>query len=399
MNIHGTGCGILDCIYADEDFSGPAYQRAMSRREGDGGLSPGRLVFSGALEGFMGKPYDTVLSELCGGRAPSASNLGGPSAVSLVHASQMLNRTSFKIRYYGVRGNDRVGDIFEEKIRSLPLEVKLSTKECPSSRVDAFSDPRWENGSGERSFVYRKGALDVFTSEDLEAGFFDAPILAFGGTALAPHIHDDLSALLRRAKKGGAVTEVNLVYDYRSELGSPGKKWKLGLDDDAYPHIDLLLADREEALRTSGKSGVKEAVSWFLAQGCGAVIVTGGRQPLIFAAGNAAPGSRGLFKAAGLQSLDVCETINRELAEHPERRGDTTGCGDNFTGQVIAGLGEEIAAGKRSGIDLREIIIPAIAAGGLACFFVGGTYYEKEEGEKRRMLQPYIESCRRQLGG
>jgi sugar/nucleoside kinase (ribokinase family) len=125
------------------------------------------------------------------------------------------------------------------------------------------------------------------------------------------------------------------------------------------------------------------------------VIVTRGRQPLVFAA--AKTGS-GLFKAAGLQSLEVCEKINRELAEHPKHRGDTTGCGDNFTGQVIAGLGEALAAGKQNGIDLRELIIPAIAAGGFACFFIGGAYYEKEQGEKRRMLEPYIEACRRQLG-
>jgi hypothetical protein len=76
MNIHGTGCGILDCIYADEDFSGPAYRKAMFPGEGGGGLFPGRLVFSSALEQFMGRPYDEVLAELCGGKKPSASNLG-----------------------------------------------------------------------------------------------------------------------------------------------------------------------------------------------------------------------------------------------------------------------------------------------------------------------------------
>jgi sugar/nucleoside kinase (ribokinase family) len=397
MNIHGTGCGILDCIYADEDFSSSAYRAVQSVKDGDGGLAPGKLVFSSALEKLTGKSYDETLSALTGGKAPSTRNLGGPSAVSLAHAAQMLaNRNTeepFSVCYYGVRGNDLTGDVFEEKISALPFEIHLLPKDLSSSRVDVFSDPRYDNGSGERTFVYKKGILDELYPEDLGDDFFNAAIIAFGGTALTPRIHDNLTELLKRSRSVAAVTVVNLVYDYRSEIKAPGKKWKLGANDDAYHHIDLLLADQEEAVKTSGKVSVEEAAAWFLGRGCGAAIITRGRQPLLYCAGDST-----LFTKAEPAYLPVCETIDRELAAHPEKRGDTTGCGDNFTGMVIAELAEALASGRHNSLDLREICIPAVAAGGFACFIVGGTYYEKQSGEKRRLLEPYVEAYRKQLG-
>ena len=399
MNVHGTGCGLLDCIYADEDFSSSAYKAAMSKKRGDGGLTPGQLVFSDTLEHFMGRPYDEVLDFLNGGKAPDAWNLGGPSAVSLAHAAQILaGRKSaggepFAVRCFCVRGADITGNMFEEKISSLPFtEIRLVRKNSPSARVDVLSDPRYDNGSGERTFVYRRGAPDEFYLDDLGEDFFNAGLIAFGGTALSPRLHDDLTELLKRSRKTGALTEVNLVYDFRSEIEHPGQKWRLGIKDDAYPFIDLLLADQEEAVKTSGKASVEEAAAWFLSQGCGGVVITRGRQPLLLCAGSGGP-----FAKAELTYLPVCEEVNSELAIHPERRGDTTGCGDNFAGQVIAELAEAAASGKRNGIDLREICVPAVAAGGFACFIVGGTYYEKERGEKRRLLEPYIQAYRKQL--
>ena len=408
MTIHGTGCGLLDCIYADEDFSSPAYKTALSKKSGDGGLAPGELVFSSVLEKFMGRPYDKVLASLTGGKIPDTWNLGGPSAVSLAHAAQILagknsSGESFAVRYFGIWGIDAARNLIEKKISALPFtEVRMKEKDYPTTRVDVLSDPRYDNGSGERTFIFCKGALDEFYPEDLADDFFDADIIAFGGTALIPHLHDNLTELLQRSRKNGAITEVNLVYDFQSETENPGQKWKLGKKDDAYSYIDLLIADQEEALKTSGKDSVEEAAAWFLDKGCGTVVITRGRQPLLLCAGGSGSSivdsiNSDLFIKTDFVYLPACGEIDRELAAHPEKRGDTTGCGDNFAGQVIAELAQAIASGKRSGLDLREICIPAVAAGGFACFIVGGTYYEKETGEKRRLLEPYIKAYREQL--
>ena len=392
ISIHGTGCCLVDILYAQGDFSAPAFRNACSRQEGDGGLCPGRLVFAGDFERFMGKPYETALAEITGASSGSR-NLGGPSVVSLAHAAQMLGDRA-EVRYFCMRGTGEAGDFVEAALKKLPFaEYRLVKKEWPAPRTDVISDPAYDHGHGERTFINLLGAADHFYPQDLEDRFFEAPITAFGGTGLTPPLHDGLTGLLERCKKAGSLTVVNLVYDFRSETGAPGKKWKLGAADDAYPCIDVLIADRDEALKTSGASSVEDAIRWFLSRGTGAAIITDGSRPARLAAG------KGLFAPLETRSMPVCEAVNQELAAHPERRGDTTGCGDNFAGGVITGIAEQLAAVPTGALDLRECVIQGIAAGGFACFTIGGTYYETSPGEKRERLAPYIEAYRKQIGG
>lgn len=110
----------MDFLYPAEDFSSPAFRAALSKKEGDGGLSPGRLVFAGDFERFTGKNYDEALAEISGGKAPGSSNLGGPSVVSLAHAAQIL-RDGRRVCFYGNRGNDETGKLVEEALARLPF--------------------------------------------------------------------------------------------------------------------------------------------------------------------------------------------------------------------------------------------------------------------------------------
>ncbi|MDR1505691.1 MAG: PfkB family carbohydrate kinase [Treponema sp.] len=427
ITIHGTGCCLIDFLYPKTDFSAPAFREKLSLEDGDGGLAIGKLVFAENFEKFVKAPYENALKEIAGG-TPS-HNLGGPAVVPIVHAAQVLGSgVSARVCFYGVRGDDETGGLVEEALvragftpPNLPERVPagqgaaqtkpdggvrpgqsagttasytLTRCKGPTPRTDVLSDPSYNNGHGERTFINLIGAAGEFGPEDLGDGFFDADIVAFGGTALTPKIHDSLAELLGRAKQRGARTVVNLVYDYRSEQAAPGKKWKLGKNDNAYPRIDLLIADKDEALRTSGCSSTGDAARWFVKEGCGAAIITEGTKPLRLTAG------AGLFKPLAETELPVSEAINRELAAHPEKRGDTTGCGDNFAGGVIAGLAEKmdrLPAGTTGGIDLREICIPGIIAGGYACFTLGGVFYENRPGEKRELLAPFIEVYKREV--
>jgi sugar/nucleoside kinase (ribokinase family) len=392
MLIHGTGCCLVDILYARADFSTPAFKRALSRREGDGGLTPGRLVFAEDFERFMGKPYEAALSETAGGQQPASRNLGGPSVVSLAHTAQVLGDRA-RVSFFGVRGDDSSGDFIESCLGRLNFaHHTLLKKPGPSARTDVISDPSYDNGHGERTFINLLGVASRFYPDDLKDTFFDADLVAFGGTGLVPPLHDGLTELLVKAGDSGAVTVVNLVYDYRSEMNAPGKKWKLGVGDDAYPHIDLLMADREEAVKTSGRPSTDEAAAWFIARGVGAVVITEGARSVKLAAG------KGIFAPLELRSIPVSEEINKDLERYPERRGDTTGCGDNFAGGVIAGLAEQLGAVQRGTIDLEECAIPGIAAGGFACFTMGGTFYETYPGEKREKIAPYITAYREQIG-
>ncbi|MDR1351768.1 MAG: carbohydrate kinase family protein [Treponema sp.] len=401
MVIHGTGCCLIDFLYANEDFSSRAFKAARSRTGGDGGVTPGKLVFAEDFERFMGKPYEEALGELTGRKPFTSYNLGGPAVVSLAHAAQALGR-EHRVSFFGVRGDDSSAALVEKALASLPFaSFRLIDKKGATPRTDVLSDPNYDNGHGERAFINLLGAAANLAADDLsepspdfpEKDFYDAEIIAFGGTGLTPLLHDSLTALLERAAGRGAATVVNLVYDFRSENTAPGKKWRLGTGDDAYPLIDLLIADREEALRTSGCSLPEGAASWFLGRGTGAVIITDGARPVILAAGE-----KGVFAPLPLQTLPVSEKINEDLAAFPERRGDTTGCGDNLAGGVIAGMAEQLSAAKRGAADLRECAAAGIVSGGFACFTVGGTYYESREGEKRALLEPYLAAYRKQAG-
>jgi sugar/nucleoside kinase (ribokinase family) len=417
MVIHGTGCCLIDFLYANEDFSSPAFQAARSRAEGDGGLTPGKLVFAEAFERFMGKPYEEALADLTGHKPYTSYNLGGPSVVSLAHAAQMLGG-EHRVSFFGVSGGDSPVALVEKALASLPFaSVHLIAKTGAAPRTDVLSDPNYDDGHGERTFINLLGAAANLKAEDLSqipseftlqipseftarissecAGedFYDAGIVAFGGTGLTPLLHDELTALLERSRKRDAVTVVNLVYDYRSENAAPGEKWKLGVNDDAYPFIDLLIADREEALRTAGCLTPEDAAAWFLGQGVNAVIITDGIRPVILGAGRG-----GVFAPLSLQTLPVSEKINQDLAAHPERRGDTTGCGDNLAGGVIAGMAEGLSRTKRGTLNLLECAVIGIVSGGFACFTVGGVRYESRAGEKRSLLEPYLAAYRDQIG-
>jgi sugar/nucleoside kinase (ribokinase family) len=402
ITIHGTGCCVIEYLYPRCDFTSPAFTALLSKKDGDGGLAVGKLVFAEDFEKFAGKPFEKAFQEIAGNTERSWS-LGGPAGVSIVHAAQVLGDRA-KVTFYGARGEDETGDFVEDALGRLGFvslaggggesapRYSLKRFRGVTPRTDVFSDPGYDNGHGERTFVNHIAAAGEFGPGDLDDGFFDAGIVCFGGTGLTPKIHDSLAELLSRAKHKNAVTVVNLVYDFRSDLKAPGQKWKLGKNDDAYPYIDLLIADRDEAVKTSGCPSAAEASRWFIEKGCGAAVVTEGSRPVHLAAG------KGIFRPLSGGTMPVSEAVNRELAAHPEKRGDTTGCGDNFAGGVIAGLAETLEqnpqAADSGGLDLREICVPGIVAGGYACFTLGGVFYEKYPGEKRALLEPFIEAYR-----
>ena len=99
-----------------------------------------------------------------------------------------------------------------------------------------------------------------------------------------------------------------------------------------------------------------------------------------------------LFNRTELSSWAVNELVNQDLAQYPERRGDTTGCGDNFAGGLLASLIMQLSEGKTAGeLDMRTAAAWADASGGFACFCLGGTYIEKAPGEKYALVKRYCD--------
>jgi sugar/nucleoside kinase (ribokinase family) len=201
-------------------------------------------------------------------------------------------------------------------------------------------------------------------------------------------LHDHLTELLDQARKKGCFTVVNTVYDFRNEMESPGSKWPLGKNDDAYSLVDLLITDQEEALRLSGKEDVDAAALYLISKGISSLLITRGSDPTV------AYSDGRVFRKITTSAYPVSERLVKELKE--SSGGDTTGCGDNFVGGILASIGWQLLEG-RDQPDLLESIAWGTASGGYCGLHVGGTFFEKIPGEKLELIKPYYDSYKQQL--
>lgn len=390
IEVSGTGCCLVDYLFNNISFASESFSKYLSRKSGDGGLTPGHLVFAEEFEKFCGRDLESVIRDIANGKAPDKVNVGGPSIVSLIHAAQMLENDAFQVRFYGGRGEDKTGEYLRSALEKTPVNIdnyRIVGERTPFTVV--LSDPDYHEGSGERIFINSLGASKNYLPEFLDSRFFAADIVAFGGTALVPPLHDHLTELLEKAKREGCVTVVNTVYDFRNQQADPEKKWPLGKSDASYRYIDLLIADYEEAMRLSGKNSLEEAMEFFRGVDTGAVIVTNGAKDVMLFAEKST-----IFEETALMAIPVSAAVTEELKKG--HNGDTTGCGDNFAGGVIASLANQLRE-KKGKIDLKEACIWGIVSGGFTCFYMGGTYHEKEPGEKRQRLIPYYQAYLKQL--
>ena len=389
--VSGVGCCLVDVLYKDIDFSSDSFRPFISLKRGDGGLTPGHLVFNEEFVKFTGSSFEKDLAQITGGRTPDKENVGGPSIVSLIHAAQLTDPEKCEIRFYGRGGNDEAGKYLLSSLQKTPVvlhDYQLTANMTPSTVV--LSDPDFDNGHGERIFINSIGAAWDYRPEDLDEAFFNSDLVVFGGTALVPVIHDHLTGLLKKAKSKGAVTIVNTVFDFRNEKLSPEQKWPLGKSDDSYQYIDLLIVDQQEALRLSGESTAEAAIRFFRDKKVSALMVTNGAKNIsIFSNGQ-------FFEPLSLTELPVSRKVTDELKTNKE--GDTTGCGDNFAGGVIASIVNQMQNGAKFP-NLLEAGSWGVVSGGFACFYMGGSYFEQKQGEKLARLKSYYDDYMEQIRG
>jgi sugar/nucleoside kinase (ribokinase family) len=392
--VAGTGCALVDYLFTGVRFDTPQFLKYCSKQTGDGGLTPGRLVFTEELEQFSGIPYSEICKEITGKKSPAAVNIGGPGLVSLINTSQILNNEEFEVRFYGGTGNDETAELINQLVQKTPLNTdhyhKVSEKRTPFT--DVFSDETYDNHHGERTFVNNIGAAWDFTPDLLGEDFFKADIVCFGGTALVPQIHDNLNSLLIQAKQHNSLTVVNTVFDFRNEKKNPGLPWPLVNSPENYRFIDLLIMDCEESLKISGKPTITDAAEYFSQQNVGAFIITNGAKE-IYAFSNG-----DLFEETELIKLPVSKKVSEDFARNPSLKGDTTGCGDNFAGGIIASMAMQLQSSDIEKFNLMESISWGIASGGFTCYYLGGTYIETWEGEKLSILKSFKNEYIQQLG-
>jgi sugar/nucleoside kinase (ribokinase family) len=389
--VSGVGCCLVDLLYNDIDFSSSAISPYLSKKRGDGGLTPGHLVFQEEFEQYCGSPFIKVLDKITGGRPHDKINIGGPSIVTLIHAAQLVDKEHCEVRFHGRGGNDEIGQYLISAMRKTPVvlsDYKLINNRTPSTVV--LSDPSYDNGHGERAFLNSIGAAWDFKADELDDDFFNSDIVVFGGTGLVPRIHDHMTTLLRKAKSKGCITIVNTVFDFRNEKANPLKKWPLGESDESYKYIDLLIADQEEAFRLSGEHDQQAAVRFFRDKKVSSLIITNGsKNILLYSDGR-------FFTPTELTEMPVSAKVVEELRK--PHIGDTTGCGDNFVGGIIASIVNQLYKGVKNP-DINEACCWGVVSGGFTCFYMGGTYFEESVGEKLTKIRPYYESYKKQISG
>lgn len=408
VRISGVGCCLLDRIYDNVDFQSEAIKKYLSQKAGDGGLEPGKLTFEEELERFSGDSFETqILPLLTEGRRADKENIGGPCIVALINAAQLAWQES-EVSFYGCRGDQQVGRDMMKKLCQTPVDLThyRIQKGSETASTSVLSDPNYDNGHGERTFVNTIGASWHYLPAEVDQSFYNSQICVFGGTALVPRIHQGLTAMLKQAKQHGSLTVVNTVYDFLNEKQNPGQRWPMGDSDEAYRFIDLLIVDHEEALRLSGCNDIPSSISFFQEQGATAVLVTNGARDVYLWADSP------LFGKVPQHTMPVSAAVGKALKEG--RKGDSTGCGDNFAGGVIGSLARQIYKGQQTTdngqqsidnrqratdnckpstvngkltLDLVESTKWGIVSGGFACFYYGGTYIEEHEGDKLTHLQ------------
>ena len=402
VRISGVGCCLLDRIYDHIDFRSEAFRKCWSQKAGDGGLEPGKLTFEEELERFSGESFSAdILPKLTQGRKADKENIGGPCVVALINAAQLAYRES-AVSFYGCKGDDGVGKDLQQKLNQTNLDLThyRTEKGSETASTSVLSDPNYDNGHGERTFVNTIGASWHYLPEEVDDSFYESNICVFGGTALVPRIHQGLSAMLKRAKSKGCITVVNTVYDFLSEKKNPTQRWPMGDGDESYRYIDLLIVDHEEALRLSGCNDIPSSIAFFREKGAGAVLVTNGAKNVSLWADSP------LFGKVEEQTMPVSAAVGEALKQG--KKGDSTGCGDNFAGGVIGSLARQLDSTENNNcqlsivncqFDLREACRWGIVSGGFACFYYGGTYLEQQEGEKFSHLQELYDQYLKQESG
>ncbi len=379
----------MDQIFPNVDFSRDPILGYLSKQEGDGGLYPGRLVFREQFESYTGTDLPSLIHRLEKEKGTTVYNVGGPSIVALIHASQLLQSSLAEVRFFGARGKDSAGDFLYSKLEKTPVHTgNFISMEGDTPSTIVLSDPSYNEGEGERMFINTIGTAWNISMQHLGTEFFDADIVVFGGTALVPGLHDNLATLLERSKEQGCITVVNTVYDFLSEMEHPGIRWKLGNSDESYRNTDLLIMDREEAFHLSGYDDLNKMGNFFANRGVSSFIITNGtRDTVCYSDGR-------VFGAISPSRYPVSADLFRELKH--SREGDTTGCGDNFTGGVLASVAWQIQE-KKASLDLKECVAWGTISGGFCCFHVGGTFIEAVPGEKLDRLRPYYHGYIRQI--
>ncbi|MCQ8242155.1 carbohydrate kinase family protein [Rhizosaccharibacter radicis] len=163
--------------------------------------------------------------------------------------------------------------------------------------------------NGDRPVQHVRGASDVFFLDESDyPAVTDARFLHMGGNGLLGRMDGEPTrALLEAAKRAGCITTFDLIFATAPLMA------KL---EASMQFVDYFVPSIEEATALCGRADPAEAARFFHDLGVGTCVLT--------------MGGEGCFVSQDGRSFT--------LPAHDIRVVDTTGCGDAFTGGLIAAL-------------------------------------------------------------
>lgn len=381
--VNVTGCALVDNIFSGINFNSKEFQNYLSLKKGDGGLVPGQLTLSDDLYSFSGKTVPEIINDLITSESKNERSIGGPAVVALVAASQLLNDNRIEFSFFQNHGNDSNGRYLVDMLNRIAPSISLKNYyevSGSTAQTVVLSDSCFNNGNGERTFINSIATAGIYEPSNLDHNYFDGDILLFGATALTPSIHNDLKNLLMKGHESSSINIVTTVFDFINDKKHDCNYWPLGKDTDSYKYIDLLITDAVEALSLTGCNSKEAAVDQFKKWGLSALIITDGVEDIIYSSS-----SDSLFlEDVNIGYMQTLKLENFQLKDYSLINGDTTGCGDNFAGGVLAYIINQTLKSQR--MNIKDAIILGNAVGASACYHLGGVMKEKSKGKKMELV-------------
>jgi sugar/nucleoside kinase (ribokinase family) len=312
--IVGLGSALVDILVHESDD----FVRRIGVKKG--GMT---LVDMPALEEILGQVSNRPIE------VP-----GGSACNTAVGIGQLNGRA----RFVGKRGNDHIGQFFQNALVERGVEPYLITSDLPTGRVLSIITP-----DAQRTMITYLGASADTRPEEITPDCFqDSEVVHMEGYLLFNP--DLMAASLKAAKMAGALISLDLASFTVVEQS------KAILDDIIGQYVDILIANEDEALAYTGVKDESQALSRLARHVDIAVLKVGARGSFIQNNGH------------------VC----RIPAQGSGPAIDTTGAGDlwasGFLYGLVNGFSHEKSGGLASacGYEVCQVVGADIPADGWA---------------------------------
>ena len=251
-----------------------------------------------------------------------------------LNAAIGLARLGARVAFAGKVGRDHWGDFLSGVIDRAGIDHRglTRTDQAGTAAVIVLI-----NGEGDRTFLYRGGANDLFSIDDIDPRIVDEALFVHvGGTFLLPRFDGrGAAALFQRAQAAGKTTSMDVTWDTSG-------RW-LPVIAECLPHLSWFLPSVNEARRITGRQSPEDMARFLRERGVQNVVIK--------------LGAEGCYVLPKGAEGFVVEAF-------PVQPVDTTGAGDAFVAGFLTGLlrGWDARGSARLGCAVAALNIRAVGA-------------------------------------